>query len=73
MVKFETGKRVIVTDKQHPCYGMAGTVYRLLMRMGGEAWIDMDHDIPDEAARFPIEDERRNHVCLFPEQAKGQP
>jgi len=68
MKRFKKAHRVTVSDPElehESLRGKSGTVQRLLMR-SAEAWVCMDDDIPDSLARFPVGDERRNHVCLWP-------
>jgi hypothetical protein len=45
--------------------GRTGTVVRCRIADSG-AWVKMDEPIPEKIAKFPKDDDRRNHVLLYP-------
>ena len=69
MRQFTNNQRVIVDQPEclDELRGRTGTVVRL-RRCDGAAWVDMDDDIPDGARSFPHDDDRRNHVLLYPQE-----
>lgn len=67
MKRFQNGQRVQVNRTRPDLTGKFGTVVWLLHH-DDSAWVAMDEDIPEELARFPIGDARRNHVNLWPDE-----
>jgi hypothetical protein len=70
MTRFTEGWRVIVQAAGHPLGGVSGTVRRILRGIPTEAWVRMDSPIPDEMARFPVGDDRRNDALLDAEDCE---
>jgi hypothetical protein len=73
--RFTLGQRVIVHDTE---YGgpmarpMLGTVVQL--RVGADAWIELDHRVEGWHHPFPADDTRRGrHVLAFPEDCEPAP
>lgn len=69
MDSFQNNQKIIVTDAEHPCHGKTGTVVRL-RRADDAAWVRMDEDLPMDLRSFPADDERRNHIMLWPEDCE---
>ena len=73
MKRFKNGQRVqvVTPDQEHAkLINQCGTVVRLLIR-DESAWVRMDNDPGDELARFPVGDDRRNDVNLFPDECEA--
>ena len=71
LTKFNLGQRIAVnsTCDYREIVGKTGTVVRCLMRCDS-AWIKMDEDIPESLASFPVGDDRRNHINLWPDDCE---
>jgi hypothetical protein len=68
MKRFQRAQRIRVVNRE-PLNGKTGVVCRLLMR-DDSAWVNMDEAIPEDVASFPEDDQRRNHVLLYPEDCE---
>lgn len=71
--RFTTGQRIKLffpeDDDRVFLNGKTGKVVRLLRR-SQEAWIQMDEDLPLSHRVFPVGDDRRNHICIWPDEAE---
>ena len=72
MKNFQNGQRIVVAHPEHPCVGKVGTVVRLLRR-DESAWVNMDDDLPLDLRSFGVEDSRRNHINLWPDECAAHP
>lgn len=60
--------RVVDPDEEHaPLKDHVGLVVRLRMQ-DESAWIRMVDPLPEGVAVFPKDDERRDHVILWPDE-----
>lgn len=71
MRRFNNGQRITVVAADSPFIGESGTLVRLLRR-SNEAWVNMDRDLPIDLRSFPDGDERKNHVCLWPQDCQPE-
>lgn len=71
-IRFKTGMRVRFTVDRPPAQlqGKTGTVVRLLMRASDEAWVEMDEDLHPSEQRFPSDDPRARHICVFDDEVE---
>ncbi len=69
MKQFNDRQRIMVVRPEilTQLRNKTGTVVRL-RRCDGAAWVDMEEDLPDGLRVFPCNDDRRNHVLLYPHE-----
>src|SRR5258708_2404795 len=68
-MRFKNGQTVTIRNHDHPLIRKTGVVVRLLWR-DDSAWVRMNEPLPDNLARFPKGDSRRDHILLFPEDCE---
>lgn len=78
MKHFQDGQRIVVTSHSPdepefaPLIGKQGTVVRLRFK-DISAWVEMDEDLPEVTASFPINDHRRHWIILYPDMCELVP
>lgn len=61
MKKFPGTARVRIIDPTSPFCGIAGTVWRVMIRSKTEAWVRLDTWPDGQDRRFDADDDRRNN------------
>ena len=67
MRNFTLHQRVRIIEGDERLLGKTGTVFRL-RHADDMAFVDMDAPLPDDIARFPVGDDRRDHIKLWPDE-----